>query len=168
MDKICTVLILLSVQGSIFIFFSFFFLYLPFTCIFFMEPPMCPGVQLAAPAFTLSQGEVSCCQGAGMTLAGLWEQCRQQSLVLCPTVPSPDWAGRPRSQGMQGRAKPTISKPACVQSHHPAGSSRQFSLERFSVGSGDVGGFKAGRGRTTEPTCTWQAVPTSRRCPAEG
>lgn len=43
----------------------------------------------------------------GMTLAGLWEQCRQQSLVLCPTVSSPDWAGRPRSQGMQGRAKPT-------------------------------------------------------------
>lgn len=71
-----------------------------------------PGdVQLTPPAFTLPQERLLAAKVWAMTLAGLWEQCHQQSLVLCPTVSSPDWAGRPRSQRLQGGAKPMYFTP---------------------------------------------------------
>lgn len=78
-----------------------------------------PGdVQLTPPAFTLPQERLLAAKVWAMTLVGLWEQCHQQSLVLCPPVSSPDWAGRPRSQRLQEELSLCILYLSCLQSHH--------------------------------------------------
>lgn len=122
------------------------FLVLPIYIYFPREAPGVPGdVQLTPPAFTLPQVKLLAAKVWGMTLAGLWEQCCQQSLVLCPTVSSPDWAGIPRSQGLQGRTKPMYF--ASLLCAEPSLSRRLHS----SLWSSDWRGLQAGRGGTTQP-----------------
>lgn len=85
------------------------FLVLP---IYMYFPPDVPGdVQLTPPAFTLPQVRILA-KVWGMTLAGLWEQCCQQSLVLCPTVCSPDWQGGQEARDCRKELSPCISQPS--------------------------------------------------------
>lgn len=126
------------------------FLVLPIYIYFPCGAPGVPGcVQLTPPAFTLPQARLLV-KVWGITLAGLWEQCCQQSLILCPTVPCPDWTGRPRSQGLQGRAK-LMYFTALLCAEPSLSWELHSSLRSVSQLGIDPRGLQAGRGRTIQP-----------------
>lgn len=114
------------------------FLVLPIYIYFPRGVPDVPGGCIAHS--TLPQVRLLAAKVRGTILTGLWEQCCQQSLVLCPTVPSPAWAGGPRSQGLQGRAKPIhLTALLCAE---PSPSPQLHSSLR-SVSQGGAGTLRA-------------------------
>lgn len=151
-------------------------LYFQFTCISLVEPQTCPGACSSSHQPLSCLGTMaSCCQGTYP--APPRQNSRAVGEVLpakftpraMPCSPSPDWARRPRSQGLRGRAEPThLTAPSCVQSHYPASSSDNLVRSISPPGAMTLGSFRQTREKLLSSR-PWQAAPTSPcRCPVEG
>lgn len=134
------------------------FLVLPIYIYFPCGAPDVPGgVQLTPPAFTLPQvREPSCCQGVGHDLGTAVGAVPPAKPCAVPHSPSPDWAGRPRSQGLQGRAKPVYFTALVCAEPFP---SRQLHSSLWSVSQPGVDPRELQQaGRTAQPWARRQGL----------